>query len=406
MKTTKTIICTCTALALAISASVHATRNDNCSGTPTNPQGGDSRDLESALQHATNTGRPLRLSGTYRLSRPVMVFIRNDLNIDASSATFIATRSLDGDMISIDANTRLGTTCGPRQVVDIEWDGGNFDMSDARVSTVVPIASLTPSANQGVSSTADALSVRGTPNSGSTLSSVSNVNISNATFNGTDSNTAPYFEAGGDSAIFVNGVLSADINNNTFAGIRDAAIYLSTDSDGVNGDNYRASGNTIRRAYDGITVKRGADNIVITGNTLNDVVVGISTKNVIDGVIHSNVRIRNNTITTTSRGMLIEHGNNVDIENNTINNLGAANGGSNSPSNASARGIYDGIALEGTSNVRITGNTIAGVTSTSRQNNTTTWGIVRGAFENRRETTEFSQRDNTFRRLDRNNTTR
>ena len=80
----------------------------DCSSKPANPNGKTSK-LQNALQQATNTGKPLRLTGTYYIGsdqdasdgktilKGITVTLRKDLIVDATGARFIAKADLDGD---------------------------------------------------------------------------------------------------------------------------------------------------------------------------------------------------------------------------------------------------------------------------------------------------------------------
>ncbi|MBU2883546.1 right-handed parallel beta-helix repeat-containing protein [Psychrosphaera sp. B3R10] len=370
----------------------------DCNSDPVNPNG-DSNQLQAALQQATNTGLPIKLTGTYYISSDIKVYLKNDLSVDASGASFIATTSLDGDMFSLDAHDIKSSECGAGTgLANVSWDGGSFDMANAKVSTVVPYTSLTPVAKQGTKATADALSIRGVSNNGS--SKLNHLIVENITFNGTSSSSDPFYLAGGDSGILMTGALKATIKNNSFYGVRDAAIYVSAGgANGVYGDHFTLSNNYIERAFDGITSKRGADNIKMLDNTMNDVVVGLSIKRVFNGWTATNVTIKGNIITKGVRPISIERANNVTIEGNTIYDLGEKVAGETNPRNKYGN-HYEGIALngvQGTNSIRL--NTINGVSGSTREGSTTTYGIVT-RDEDSRTTTGVTIVDNSFSKLD------
>ncbi|MCM2680697.1 right-handed parallel beta-helix repeat-containing protein [Echinimonas agarilytica] len=382
--------------ALTLSASAAAV---NCTDTPQNLYGGDQDDLRDALQQATNTGRPLTITGTYYISKDLKVYLKKDLKVNATGANFIATSALDGDLFSIDSNDTKSKECSSAgQLANVSWNGGHFNMANAKVSTVVPYTALTPSNKKGTKATADALSVRGVTNGGA--SKLNHLEIKNIIFNGTHSSSAPFYKAGGDSGILMTGALRATITNNQFYGVRDAAIYVSAGGDnGRYGDHFNLSNNYIERAFDGITSKRGADNIKMRNNTMVDVVVGLSIKRVFSGWTATNVTILDNDISKSVRPISVERANNVVIEDNTISDLGAVVNGETSPRNKYGS-HYEGISLNGVQgNNSIRNNRIDGVFGNGREGTTTTYGIVTRA-EDGRETTGENIRNNSFSKLD------
>ncbi|WP_111979805.1 right-handed parallel beta-helix repeat-containing protein [Algibacillus agarilyticus] len=398
IKTFTKLLGTCATLSLITMSGVsHAA---DCSSNPVNPNGNTSQ-LQNALQQATNTGKALRLTGTYYISSDTKVYLKKDLVVDATGAKFIATSNLDGDMFSFDAHTTKSNECNSANTLaNFTWKGGDFNMANAKVSKVVPITSKTPAGREGTASTADALSIRGANNSNNT-NKVNVLLIENITFTGTKNSNDPYYLAGGDSGILMTGTLKATIRNNKFYGVRDAAVYLSAGGDrGQYGDHFTISNNHVERAYDAFTSKRGADNIKMNNNTMDDVIVGLSIKRVYDGWTATNVKILNNTITNAVRPISVERANNVTITGNHISGLGAVVGGSTRATNIYGQ-QYEGIALNGVQGTNlVSGNTIKGITGVaSRESETTTWGIVTRE-EDGRETTGDTITNNTFSKLD------
>lgn len=370
-----------------------------CSGTPADPKGNVTK-LKEALQLATNTGLPLRITGTYNISTDIKVYLNRGLVVNATGATFNGTQFLDGDLFSFDSNDTHSKKCSTlTSKANFEWKGGDFDMSEAKVSKVVPIRSKTPAGREGTASTADALSIRGVTNGG--VSKLNELLIENITFTGTKQSSDPYYLAGGDSGILMTGAMKATIRNNDFYGVRDAAIYVSAGGpNGIYGDHFNLTGNYVERAYDGVTSKRGADNIKMDNNVMTDVIVGVSIKRVYDGWTATNVKIRNNDISEAVRPISVERANNVTITGNVITDLGAVVAGSSTPSNKYGK-QYEGIALNGVQGTNlITGNTILGISGVgSREADTTTWGVVTRS-EDGRATTGESIYSNTFSKLD------
>ncbi|WP_159119909.1 right-handed parallel beta-helix repeat-containing protein (plasmid) [Alteromonas marina] len=386
----------------------------DCSSTPANPNGKASK-LQNALQQATNTGKPLRLTGTYYIGsdkdasdgktilKGITVTLRKDLIVDATAARFIAKADLDGDLFSFDTKSNDNVCENKGQLADFTWKGGDFDMSRAKVSTVVPITRLTPAGREGKDKTADALSIRGVVNT-TNYHKLNELVIEYINFYGTRNNSDPFYKAGGDSGILMTGALKATIRYNNFYGVRDAAVYLSAGGDkGQFGDHFTIHDNYVERAFDGFTSKRGADNIVMRNNVLEDVVVGLSTKSVYPGWQATNVKILDNTIDNAMRAISLETTNNVMIEHNEINKLGDVVAGQTSTSKANFNAYadaFEGIALNGVQGTNtIRNNEIRGVTGSAREGTTTTWGIVHRSYEGR-DTKNINKTNNTFLNLD------
>ncbi|WP_112479725.1 right-handed parallel beta-helix repeat-containing protein [Vibrio variabilis] len=199
----------------------------------------------------------------------------------------------------------------------------------------------------------------------------------------------------------MTGALKATIRNNSFFGVRDAAIYVSAGGEsGEYGDHFTLVNNYVERAYDGITSKRGADNIKMQNNVMHDVVVGLSIKRVYDGWTATNINISDNSVSNSVRPISVERANDVVIDSNRIDNLGSIVANSPTPTNKYGK-QYEGIALNGVQGSnRVTNNIINGITQDgSRERDTTTWGIVLRP-EDGRETTNVTIEGNIYFRLD------
>lgn len=375
----------------------------DCTKLPNDPKG-DVGKLKSALQNATNTGKALRLTGRYYIAEDIRVFLKRNLVVDATDAVFIATPELDGDMFSFDTHRTKSKECNSEDIkADFRWSGGSFNMADAKVSLVVPYKRRTPEGRQGTKKTADALSIRGVINSND-FHKLNEVVIQNIKFVGTKSETDPFYLAGGDSGILMTGALKATIKDNSFIGVRDAAVYLSAGGKtGDIGGNFTISNNYFERAFDGATTKRGASNIVMENNTLIDVAIGLSIKKVFSGWTASNITIKGNTINGTMRGISVEQTDHAVIEDNVVKNLGAVVSGQNGyrPVFNKYSDAYEGISLIGVrGESRILKNEISSVHG-SRESETLTWGIVSRAVDGR-ETEGVSFAGNVFTALDTN----
>ncbi|MFC1518605.1 right-handed parallel beta-helix repeat-containing protein [Pseudomonadota bacterium] len=369
----------------------------DCSSDPIDPRGSVVQ-LKESLQQASNTGKPLRIAGTYYINSDIQVFLKKDLSVDATGANFIATSELDGDMFSFDSNSTKSTECNSADIkANFSWNGGSFNMAQAKVSTVVPQTSKTPQGREGTKATADALSIRGVDQNGA--SKLNELLIENIQFTGTTNPTDPFYLAGGDSGILMTGALKATIRNNAFYGVRDAAIYVSAGgNNGVFGDHFTLSNNYVERAYDGITSKRGADNIKMLNNIMEDVVVGLSTKMVYSGWTATNIIIKGNEVTRAVRAISVERSNNVTIEDNQILELGGTVANQDNPINPFGQ-QYEGISLngiQGTNYVRY--NHIVGL-GDSRVSTADTYGLITRDYDGR-STTGLIKSGNVYANID------
>ncbi len=371
----------------------------DCNKAPTNPKGSVAK-LKKALQQASNSGKPLRITGTYRIGADIRIHLRKDIKVNATGARFIATKSLDGDMFSIDASANESSKCGARKSkADVEWTGGFFNMIDAKVSQVVP----KPKSTTGrVSSklTADALSIRGVIQS-ENQNKLGKVVIEDIHVKATSGKYKSCYEGGGDSGILLTGGTSVLVKNNTFTGVRDAGIYLTSGGNkGQLGDNYTYRNNTSHSSCYGLTSKRGADNLVFSNNTIRNSIGAIGVTNNSTGRVATNVKVINNDITNTVRGISMYRAQDVLIKNNKITNLGHEIYGEKNASGFFGN-VYQGVLIAGTiGSITVTKNKISG-TKGKRRFQSRTMGVSINEWDKTRSAT-VEQFGNNFSRLDRN----
>lgn len=368
-----------------------------CDSPPFDPKG-KTKFLKAALQNATNTGKPVVLSGTYYIDKEITIHLRNNLVVDARRAKFIATSQLDGDMFGLDAHSTMSLQCGARSMMNIMWVGGEMNMADAKVSQVVPIKKLTPEGRTGQKNTADALSIRAYRLG---LQKVNHVHIEGIKVVGTKNDTDPFYLAGGDSGILMSGPKSAKITRNQFYGIRDAAIYVTAAGDnGEIGDDFELSYNTIERAYDGITSKRGADRVKMHHNQITDTAVGLSIKHLASGRVSHDIEMTDNLVSRSGRAISLEGVKNVKVTRNQFLEIGEIFGGNPNPYNARGK-HYEAIGLDGTQGeIIIQNNVFEGVIG-ERAAKTKTYGIVSRPYDGK-QTTKYNSKNNTFNNLDEN----
>ncbi|MGJ8691828.1 MAG: hypothetical protein ACSHW0_05055 [Thalassotalea sp.] len=375
----------------------------DCNDAPINPPSGDVSALQTALQNATNTGQSVRITGTFNISEDMKIWLRKDLIVDATGATFRATSNLDGDMFSIDSNAIKSEQCSSTGLADVKWIGGTFVMADAKMSTVIPYSHLSDQTRIGTKATADAISIRGTHNTSSGLyHKLDRVEISAITYYGTDEgnkhSTKAFWQAGGDSAILMGGALSANISDNEFYGVRDVAIYVSADNPtGIYGDHFTMDNNYIERAFDGIASKRGADNIKMRNNECNDVAICLSIKNLLSGRTATNVTIHDNKIIKGVRAISLERVNNASVQNNIIIRLGdkvanISNTVSGSQDLQKYSSAYEAISLMGVQYSTISNNDISASTT---RTSSLTWGIVQRSHDGR-NTSNINKSNNSY----------
>lgn len=348
---------------------------------------GNTWQLLQSLKMATDTGRPLTIEGTYTINSTREVKLRNRLSVTAKNAKFIGSSSLDGDLFAFKTDSNSHDCSDDSSNQQFVWNGGEINMSAAKVSTVVPGRERLGGNAQGTSSTADGISVRS--HQGGKIH-VQNLTIRNVEFYGTKHRGQDYRYAGGDSGFLLSGPGSTDIENNKFYGVRDAAVYISADNDnGSLGDHFRAKFNYVEHAFDAITSKRGADNLNFSNNTVKDTVVGISTKLGRSDVrwVATNVKVHDNDLTRTIRGVSLEFANNIDIRNNNFYSFGGSIQNTHDNVTVSARknsrdsGIYEGISLNGTQGTnKIENNSFNGTGSAPR------YPLVYRTYKNRATT--------------------
>lgn len=365
-KVSKPLLPLVSLLSLTLSTHLFA-QEDECGISPVNPTSGNVQELKTALQNATNTGEPVVISGTYIIDEPIVVYVRNDLIIDAYSAHFEAAEGLNGDMFSLDVVKGKSNQCKKPSEgnASVEWRGGTFEFSKALNSTTVPIQSRVPDSRQGTQSTADAISIRGAYKDGPQL--IDYALVEDVIMRGTIGENKTLFDAGGDSGVFMGSIKKGEVKNSEFFGIRDAAIYVSANNfDSAMRSEYILTGNVMKRVYDGISSKRGADAIVMRDNEITDSIVALSIKENIEGRLASFITIDNNTIDRSVRAILLENTRNSQITNNTIRNLGGDVANISNP--LSGGGKYRGVTFEGLSgddNV-VSDNKFQGDTSSSQ----------------------------------------
>lgn len=375
------------AAAMLCGVAMHTTAMaQTCSGTVTSsatPNDGrdDTAALERALQQATDRGATLTIpAGTYNLTRStgITVSLKKSFTVNAVGATFVVGDQMERDAVSIDAtsdsfNARL---CGSDTKANVTWNGGHFDLRLMKVSTSVPIDTITTDRPTSSQATADALSIRG--GHGSTSSTrkqkLGEVKVDNFSVRGSNGS---WRTAGGDSGVFVMGATKVLIEDSRFDGIRDAGIYLSADEVNTSfGKDYKVQRVRVTNSYDGITSKRGADNIEFLNNTVTDTVRPFSIQPLKPENYAITVRVAGNTMTRCVRCIMIQNSNDVVVENNTLRGIGDAVAGDVTPVNSAGR-QYEGISYEGVRGTnRIANNTLGGTTNSARGRSYTTWGIV------------------------------
>lgn len=346
----------------------------------------DTSAIEAAMQRATNAGRSLVIpAGTYNLNRStgINVKIRKTFTVRATGAKFVIGDRMEGDVFSIDTNgdSFRSATCGGTGKASVTWDGGEFDMRNMKVSTSVPINTLTTDRPTSSQATADAISIRGAADRNGTRTQKLNVaTVRNVKVTGSNNS---WRTAGGDSGVFISAATRALVEDSQFYGIRDAAIYLSADDKKTSlGGNYTVRDVTVERSYDGITSKRGADNIRYENNTITDTVVPLSIKALRNNLYAIGVTMTGNDLRRCVRCILVENANDATITNNNLFQVGDKVAGDNSPVNARGR-QYEGIALEGTRGTNQVRNNRFGALTGSRAGSVTTWANVTRDFNGR-----------------------
>lgn len=109
----------------------------------------------------------------------------------------------------------------PAGGIDVIWHGGHFDQANRKNSTSVPFPVDYPPPNVGSSATCDAISIYGIYNDGS----ANQIGIRYAQVAGVLFKAGDHWKsAGGDGALFMNGVGIGEVHGNTFIGSRDLGV--------------------------------------------------------------------------------------------------------------------------------------------------------------------------------------
>ncbi len=375
----------------------------------------DTAAITTSLQEAASKGDTLTIpEGTYNIDDPagVSVTIQNkDFAIVATGAVFLAGPNVNSDIIDFDATSgSFSDYCGGETLVNIDWTGGELDISKTHLSGTVPQGGSVGGTSVGTptASTTDGLSFRGATGGTNPRAKVDNVTIKDLTIvaapitpgNRTaylanpetapaiDSESDTWRNAGGDSGVFVMGAGSALIENSKFFGIRDASIYMSAAPyDASLGGNYNMKNNFFYGGFDGIATKRGAQRITMDGNVFVNVVRALAVESLAGPLRSTNdqtserivdpVVITNNVLNGTQRGIQVESANNVTISDNIIRNHGSRVSMQNNPVRYTR---YEGIVIEGATNGTVSDNQIIGVDG-GRADASTTVGITIGRHD-------------------------
>lgn len=370
----------------------------------------DTAAITTSLQQAASKGDTLTIpAGVYNINDPggISVALMNkSFSIIATGATFVAGPNVNADLIGFDAVTSsFSGPCGGTALVDINWTGGEINISQSHLSGTVPQGTSVGATTVGspVAGTTDGLSIRGATGATTPRAKANAVTIRNLTVLGApislanrmnylanpetsapiDSQVDSWRNAGGDSGVFVMGAASALIENSTFFGIRDASIYMSASpNDASLGRNYVLRNNRFYGGFDGIASKRGAQNITIDGNVFVNIVRGIATESLTQPLRDTNAQtverivepvvMTNNIFNGVVRAIQVEAANNVTVSGNLVRNLGARVAQSDSPTRYTR---YEGIVFEGVTNGRIEANQIRGVEG-ARASASNTVGVI------------------------------
>lgn len=213
-------------------------------------------------------GGGMTANGTYLVAAGgpnaggVEAVLRNSITFRAGPrCRFVAGAGLDNDIIRLSANATVFANSG---ALDIDWQGGVFDMTGQRNSTSVPFPEDFPPADLGTSATTDGLYIIGYVTvEGVDTPAVRRCSVRGATFRGGDH----WQTAGGDSGLFIGGARTVEVSGNEFIGLRDCGFYGSGLSSLPMPDaSVMVTGNTFRGCMMGAMVKRRVGKVTITGN--------------------------------------------------------------------------------------------------------------------------------------------
>jgi hypothetical protein len=250
--------------------------------------------------------------GTYRFTEGIVATIKDDLNVNAEGAKFVAD-GVDGDLFRLNGR---GKGKNRKTVTDVSWTGGEFDTRKQKLAKVRPDTGSDDNLNAkeeaagkvGDANVADALSIRGHDKFGDVVVDGVKVKASNSNWR----------SAGGDSGVYVENSENITVKNSEFIGVRDAGVYLSDSPGGKNNKSHLIENNWFEGGFDSATAKRGADNVTIRDNFMVGNHVGPSVKPLSKSASTDDPSITGNFITNSERSFDIENATNVSIRGNRI----------------------------------------------------------------------------------------
>ncbi|POU76486.1 hypothetical protein C3387_09895 [Leclercia sp. LSNIH6] len=221
----------------------------------------------------------------------VLATLTKSLNVMCSPRAKFFTDGVDNDMIRLEMP--LDGVGLPDEGITIDWDGGFFDQRNQKGSVTMPFITEYPPAHPGKSPTCDGLSIRGDYTVGGVVKS----GVTRATVSRVVTLAGQHWQsAGGDSGIFIGGVLEQHVERCYLKGNRDLGIYLSADESGTLKCSATATGNILDTCFHGSSLKRGFESAKIFANTFRNCVRGAQSEFL--AVRNKAVDVCNNTFTS------------------------------------------------------------------------------------------------------------
>jgi len=309
--------------------------------------------LEACLEMGGSWWVP---AGDYKITSALEATITSSLYVRCHPDARFFAPGRDGNMINIVVPSDGAGL--PATGISFIWDGGFIDQSEQMVATVVPFIATypPPTGLVGTASSTDGILIRGNYDDGSVKTGIYLAIVRNIRGYAGDH----WQSAGGDSCIAFAGCRTMIVENSTFVGSRDQAVYFNNDSTGVLTDSAAiARGNTCINCAGGIAAKRSVRYVSFTENMIDNALTALSIGHEAGTGTKGGV-ISNNEIRRSARSILGYLCDSVAIHGNIIKDAGALL--EDDTKAVSTYNLY-GIILAAATNCTVFGNRGNGVSA-------------------------------------------